>query len=132
MYATLDEADAYLESVLDTDAWDYSTDVRRTKALKQATNIIKSLNIPSFEEPYPQDIKDATVEIALALLAGKDPEQALEDASLQSVSFNTLKKTFKQGETPLHILAGVPSAKAFNLLKGYMPNPTTVHLSRIN
>lgn len=130
-YATLDEADTYLEGVLNTEAWDLSTDVLRTKALKQATRIIKSLSVPVYEDPdIPQDYKSATVEIALKLLEGVDPEIELRNMSIASFSFDKLSQSNKNGETPLHIIAGVPSITAFNILRCYMPDVTTVHLRR--
>lgn len=132
-YATLEEADLYLESVLDTEPWDYSTDIKRTKALKQATRMIQALNIPTFEAPIPQDIINATVAIAIRFLDGYDPELELENASVASMTFGSIKQANKlDEEIPLHVLAGIPSAYAFNILKRYMPDLTTVRLNRID
>jgi len=129
-YVTLDEADAYLESVLDTEAWDLSTDVRRTKALKQATRMIQALNVPDFVDPVPADIIAATVEIAIRLLDGYDADVEIDGLAVQSLTFDGLKQVNGNNEVQLHVLAGIPSAYAFNILRGYMPNLNTIHLSR--
>lgn len=130
-YATLDEADTYLESVLVTEVWDLSTDILRTKALKQATRLIQGINVPVFVDPIPANIIAATVEIALKLLAGYDPELELENASIASTVFAGVKRANKlDEEIPLHIIAGIPSSYAFSILRGYMGNLTTVRLNR--
>lgn len=134
MYVTLDEADVYLESVMITDAWDLSTDALRTKSIKASQKIIEALNTTGTlvdGEPV-QDIKDATVEIALKLLDGYDPELEMHNATIKEMEFDRLRQTNKSGETPLHIIAGVPSIIAFNILRRYMPDITTVRLSRID
>ena len=132
LYCTLDDADVYLTTVLNTEVWDLSTDVLRTKALAQATRIIRALNIPDFDtfSKVPADIKAATVEIALKLLDGFDPETELHNATIKSFAFDKLYQSNKDQETPLHIIAGVPSIVAFNILRRYMPDITTVRLCR--
>ena len=132
MYLTLDEADIYLESVMNTEPWDLSTDVLRTKAIKAAQKIIESLSLTGTivdGEPVAA-IKDATVEIALRLLDGIDPETEMYNQTVKELEFDRLKQTNKSGETPLHIIAGVPSITAFNILRRFMPDITTVRLSR--
>jgi len=134
MYVTLDEADLYLEAVMYTDPWDLSTDILRTKAIKASQKIIEALNTTgTLVDGAPvQDIKDATVEIALKLLDGYDPELEMHNATIKEMEFDRLRQTNKSGETPLHIIAGVPSIIAFNILRRYMPDITTVRLSRID
>jgi hypothetical protein len=132
LYSTLEDADFYLESVLNTEAWDLSNDKLRTKALGQATKIIQSLNVPTFVSynEVPDDIKAATVEIALKLLDGVDPEAEYKAATVKSMSFDKISQTNMVKEVPLHIIAGVPSVSAFNILRRYMPDLTTVRLAR--
>ena len=131
LYATLEDADTYLENVLNTEAWDLSTDVLRTKALGQATRSILALNIPEYEV-VPTDYRDATIEIALKLLEGFDPEIEMYNRSVASFGFDNLKQTNKSDEVPLHIIAGIPSIVAFNLLRRYMPDINTVRLGRVD
>ena len=132
MYLTLDEADIYLESVMNTEPWDLSTDILRTKAIKAAQKIIESLSLTGTivdGEPVAA-IKDATVEIALRLLDGIDPETEAYNHTIKELEFDRLKQTNKSGATPLHVIAGVPSITAFNILRRFMPDITTVRLSR--
>ena len=132
MYVTLDEADIYLESVMNTEPWDMSTDIIRTKSIKAAQKIIEALNtVGTLVNGEPVTlIKDATVEIALKLLDGVDPETELYNYTIKEMEFDRLKQTNKSGETPLHVIAGVPSVTAFNILRRFMPDLTTVRLSR--
>lgn len=131
-YATLDEADEHLAGVLNTEPWDLSTDVLRTKALMQATRSIQALNVPSYDDVLlvPEDFKIATTEIALKLLDGFDPEVEIHNAGIKSLGFDKLQQTNKSEEIPLHILAGIPSIIAFNILRAHMPDITTIHLGR--
>ena len=133
MWVTLDEADTYLESVMITEPWDLSTDPLRTKAIKASQKIIEALNtvgiLDENNEPVAL-IKDATIEIALKLLDGVDPETELYNYTIKEMEFDRLKQTNKSGETPLHVIAGVPSVIAFNILRRFMPDLTTVRLSR--
>ena len=133
MYVTLEEADIYLESVMNTEPWDLSTDLIRTKSIKASQKIIEALNtvgtLDEFGEPVAL-IKDATIEIALKLLDGVDPETELYNYTIKEMEFDRLKQTNKSGETPLHVIAGVPSVIAFNILRRFMPDITTVRLSR--
>jgi len=132
MYVTLDEADIYLESVMNTEPWDLSTDTLRTKAIKASQKIIESLNtVGTLVDNEPVElVKDATVEIALKLLDGVDPETELYNYTIKEMEFDRLKQTNKSGETPLHVIAGVPSVTAFNILRRFMPDITTVRMSR--
>lgn len=130
---TLDEADLYVATVMDPAPWDLSTDDLRTRALTSAQRIIEALNTNNITDEYGeyvQEIKDAQVEIALKLLDGVDPEIEAYNSSVKSFGFDQLKQTNKSGETPLHIIAGVPSITAFNILRRYMPDITTVRLNR--
>ena len=133
MYVTLEEADIYLESVMNTEPWDLSTDLIRTKSIKASQKIIEALNtvgtLDEFGEPVAL-IKDATIEIALKLLDGVDPETELYNYTIKEMEFDRLKQTNKSGETPLHVIAGVPSVTAFNILRRFMPDLTTVRLNR--
>lgn len=133
MYVTLDEADIYLESVMNTEPWDLSTDLIRTKSIKASQKIIEALNtvgtLDEFGEPVAL-VKDATIEIALKLLDGVDPETELYNYTIKEMEFDRLKQTNKSGETPLHVIAGVPSVTAFNILRRFMPDLTTVRLNR--
>lgn len=136
MYTTLEEADTYFQAVLRKDAWLDSNDEDRTTALLQAEGIVKNLAVPLFEEletynyTVPIDVKGAVAEIALRLLEGVDPEEELDAVQASRLTFDKVSRSNKAMEIPLHILAGVPSYKAFTVLQQYIPNPTTVRLFR--
>ena len=59
-------------------------------------------------------------EIALKLLEGYNPDEELELSRIKSHTFDRIKQVNKEGKTPLHVIAGIPSATAFRLLQKYM------------
>lgn len=124
---TLEEAEVFFEAVLDADAWTYATDARRLAALKQSELIVANLNLVSYDAV---PILRATAMIALSLLQGNDPEQMLMDSRLSGNSVGVLSQTYKSGETPLHIIAGVPSHTAWLMLVPYLKPTTSVRLER--
>jgi len=132
MYVTPDEAQTYVDAVMNPEPWELSTDSLRTRAIKSAQRIIESLNTSgTLVDGEPTDeIKDATILIAIELLDGADPDLDQYNATIKELQFDRLRQTNKSGETPLHIIAGVPSTKAFNILRRYMPDITTVRLGR--
>ncbi len=146
-YATIAEAQAYFDSRLNTDAWDEAVnDAERTKALAMATTLIDRLNFrgekaDSEQElqfprgndtEVPQDIKDATAEIALALLDGVDPELEFDNLRMKSQAYGVVRSTYDSERAPEHYVAGIPSSIAWRFLKPYLRNVFTVGLDRVS
>jgi hypothetical protein len=107
-YTTITEAKVYFNDRLNVNAWECATNDQRRRALAQATQIIDRLNFSGCPtEPdttiqtnqfprdgdlvIPGDIKNATSEIALALLDGVDPEVEYENLTLRSQAYGGLK-----------------------------------------
>ncbi|KKM82574.1 hypothetical protein LCGC14_1318210 [marine sediment metagenome] len=145
-YASSVEAQTYFDGRLNTDAWDSASAGDKTKALAQATAIIDRLNfvgtrtdtdqVNQFprgtDVTIPQDIKDASAEIALALLDGVNPELEYENINMTSQGYGGIRSSFDRSVKPPHIVAGVPSFIAWTLLAPYLRDPSNIELHRTN
>lgn len=145
-YATIAEAATYLNDRLNVTAWECSTDDERRRALAMATNIIDRLNyLGAKTDPdqtnqfprggdttIPQDIKNASAEIALALLDGVDPELEYENLLMVSQGYSSLRSTFNRNSAPPHVIAGVPSVLAWRFLQPYLRDPNELAIFRVN
>jgi len=143
-YASQSEADVYFLTRLNSEAWDDATSADKDKALGQATNIIDRLNflgcktVDTQENQFPRatdtvvpkDVKDASIEIALALLDGVNPELEFENVFMTSQGYGGVRSSFDRSVKPPHLLAGVPSFTAWTYLKPYLRDPWNVELHR--
>lgn len=143
-YATIPEAQAYFDGRLHTEAWDDSDDPTRTKGLCQATTIIDRLNFlgckavvaQALQFPrdtdtvVPDDIKNATAELALALLDGVSPDLEFENLFMVSQGYSSVRSSYDRSAKPPHVLAGIPSIAAWTFLKPYLRDPTELDLNR--
>lgn len=144
-YVTLVEAQTYFDGRLGTDAWDSATDIDRTKALTMATKAINTLNFQGEKtDPVqtnqfprdgdtvvPQEIKDATCEVALALLDGKTVEEEYERNRISSERYSTVGVTYNGAIPQEYIINGIMSITAWMLLKPFMRDPRSIDIIRI-
>jgi len=145
-YATEAEAQAYFDTRLNSDAWDDATTADRVKGLAHATNIIDRLNFTGCkadenqvnqfprgtDATIPQDIKNASAEIALALLDGVDPQLEFENVFMTSQGYGGVRSAFDRTVKPLHVLSGVPSFAAWTYLQPYLYDPLNIELRRMS
>lgn len=118
-YVTIDEANQYFSSVLNSDEWDAADDIKKEKALKMATrqidrlpfagrklDINQSLEFPrtttntAFTDGIPNSIAYATCEQALFLLKGGSKRQELQQQGVKSYSLGDLSETFSDNLSP--------------------------------
>ena len=145
-YATFAEGDTYFVTRLNSDAWDDETvDANKTAALTMATNIIDRLNFKGTkvttaqvlqfprndDTVVPQDIKNASFEIGLALLDGVDPDLEFETLNMVSQGYGSARSTYDTSRPPENVLAGVPSMFAWRYLKPYLRDPLNIKISRV-
>jgi hypothetical protein len=144
-YATSVEGDAYFGEQLNITTWTGASTINKGKALQMGTNIIDRLNFrgektvstqdnqfPRKDDTaVPQDIKDACCEIAIALLDGKDPEMEYDNLRMLSQTYANIKSTYIP-IPPEHIVAGVPSIKAWRYLKPYLRDAGCIDLYRVS
>ena len=143
-YATIPEAQAYFDRVLNTRPWDCASAADQAKALAQATDIIDRLSflgcktvaaqVNQFPRDddlvVPTDVKNASAAIALALLDGVDPELEFENLQLRSQGYGSLRASYDQDPPIPHITAGIPSVTAWRFLKPYLRDPNTIDIFR--
>ena len=80
----------------------------------------------------PISIEIAAYEIAIQLLSGIDPDIEIENLAAHSQGFSTARTTYERAYALEHIVAGVPSARAWKLLKPFLCDPGLVKISRVN
>jgi hypothetical protein len=145
-YSTIAEAQIYFDGRLGTDAWDCADDTDRNKSLIMATRSIDRLNYlgcksnsgqtlqfpRSGDTAVPQDIMDATAELALTLLDSVDPGFEHEGLRMSSQTYSNVKTTYKDDEYSPHIAAGIPSIIAWHLLLPYLHDPRFLNLDRVS
>ena len=145
-YLTIIEAQTYFNTRLHTLPWDCAIDDEKTKALAMATKIIDRLNyegektdeaqVNQFPRDadivVPQDIMDATTEIALSLLDGVDPELEFENLAMITQQYGTIKSTYDRSINQDYKMAGVPSMTAWRMLKPYLRDSQGIDLNRVS
>lgn len=145
-YLTIDEAEEYFMTVVNSDAWDQSTEVKKQKSLIEATRLIDQLNFQGekhsedqerqfprgSETVVPNDIKYACAELALRLLDDVDLDSEIENQKLTGASFGPVRSTYDRTRSSEHILAGIPSIKAWRLLLPYLSDIRTIQMNRVS
>jgi hypothetical protein len=144
-YASLMEAEYYLTSRMNTDPWDDATGLQKVQSLIEATIIIERLafsgkktdedqayQFPRYDDDdTPQDVKDACTEIAYAILDGVDIEKEQDNLRVEFEAYADVKTAYNKQAKP-HIQSGVPSRRAWDMLKPYLQPINYVTLSRID
>lgn len=144
-YATVNEGNTYFNENLNSQAWLGATSSDQLKAVRQATKIIDRLNFVGAktnsaqllqfprggDKDVPADIQIASLEIAIRLLDGVDPELEIEAIMAESHGFGNVKVSYNRSFIPEHLLAGVPSAKAWTYLLPYLVDPRSVIMSKV-
>jgi len=143
-YATQIDATIYFASRLGTECWDDAISEDKDKALGQATHIIDRLNFVGCKNDVdqvnqfprdtdtvvPDDVKNASIEIALALIDGVNPELEFENLFMTSQGYGGARSSYDRSVKPSHVLAGVPSFTAWTFLKPYLRDPHSMELRR--
>ena len=157
-YITEAEADTFLTSVFDTPGWDAITvEAIRDLALKSATESIdnllfkgkKTVTGQANEFPRtiiiedltdggtslvdigtPDAIKNACAYITDALLGGRSTESSFAELSITAESMPGFSREMRDAQQNLHIAHGIPSIRAWNLLKPYLGSPSKIILQR--
>ncbi len=154
-YVTVEEADEYFATRLNSEDWEDATDTEKLNSLYEATRAINLLRfkgvkyISTQENAWPRLIDtthssvvssdgpdipdwlvDATCEIAINLLDGTDMEQEAENLLANNQSYATVSTSYNPDLVQEHLRAGIPSIKAWNLLRPYLANVRSIRLSR--
>lgn len=94
----------------------------------------QSLEFPrGADTVVPEAIKVSVYEIAYSLLDGRDPELELEALGISSSGYASVRTTYARNQVPVeHIINGVPSAKAWRLLRPFLRDGSAIQLSRVS
>lgn len=144
-YITAADAQDYFDTRISTRAWDIASSTNRDKSLLHATRLIDSIRYigqkddseQEHEFPrdgqtvVPQDVLDACCEIALALLDGVDPDFEYAQLKVVSQGYSSVRTTYDPDMIPEHVVAGIPSATAYKLLKPYILDPQEIGVDKI-
>jgi len=146
MYATIPEADQYLDFHMKKRIWVYFED--KTSALVSASRIIDNLPIKSVIDgieittrPLPIDqfapesqrlIKEGCIEIALALADGIDPEMEYRQLTKTTQAYSVLRQQKNTEMMEPYIALGIPSFAAWTRLMRFIDLSRTVDLERVS
>lgn len=157
VYGVVSRADQYFNNRLRNVFWLRASLGDKTSALIEATTIIDTLNfagikadpnqlhqfpratypanfpnivLSTIDVVVPRDIEYACYEIAIQLLSGVDPDLEVENLATHSQGFSSARTTYERAYILDHIAAGVPSARAWALLKPYLRDPRRLNISR--
>jgi hypothetical protein len=104
-----------------------------TQAAVDAAGAVQELEFPrGTDTEIPADIKIACCEIAYALLDGRDPDADLENTSVISRGFSSVRSAETRDFVLEHLTAGIPSATAWKYLRPYLLDRRNITLSRVN
>lgn len=146
-YGTVAGADTYFEHDLFADVWKNSQEDKKLSALVTATRAIDKLSYKGYRTESDQELQfprngDVTVpidiEIATYLLANELLKSApidnrvngamLQSTMLGSVVQGSFKNEAREGNPPAHMIAGIVSYSAWQLLYRYLNDPMDIVL----
>ena len=144
MYIEVTDANTYFSERLFSETWDDSDDATKEKALKHATRSIEKLSFDGYKtDPeqelefprngltdIPEAVKFACCEEAIALLSGKNPEEAADTLNVSSEGFVSVRTTYDTKIARPWIQMGLMSKTAFELLVPYLDRNDTLRVSR--
>lgn len=146
MYGSVVDADSFFNLRLYTGVWDNSTTDLKTKALSQSSQRIDQLNFigdktdSDQDAEFPRDsdtevpraIIEATYLCAIAFLEGVDTDKEMNQARVTSQSIDTVKQTYDANQFPVWIASGIPSQEAWNKLRPYLRDSSSITLRRVS
>jgi hypothetical protein len=144
-YVALDDAETYFEERLNADSWHQAEEVDKMRALIMATKAIDNLNFtgektdteqtlqfPRYDDAdIPNEILEACYECALSFLDGVDIEFEKEALNVTEQRIAGVNVKYASTVPPEHIIAGIPSYKAWLLLKPFLRGPDDIQLFRV-
>lgn len=147
IFGSVAGADRYFATVLHGQLWECTPFDQKMKALVTATNAINLLRFageksyphqilewPRNHKPIPLELLQATYEEALALLKGIDPVTEASNLYVKSRVFGRLQRVQTDYDfslhAPEHVVAGIASFRAWQLLKPLLSPAKGVRLRR--
>jgi hypothetical protein len=145
-YITNYDADTYFLTRFPSDEWDNASDENKTKALAHATRLIDTLNFigdkhdetqvnefPRGEDTVvPEAIANATCEIAVALISGRDIEYEQENLAAKVMSLDNNRLGSDSSAVDLPKVHGIPSRLAWDFLRPFLRDGQSFTISRVD
>lgn len=146
MYGSVEKADNYYALMLEGQRWNATDRLRKTQALVSATRRIDQLNfIGQKADPLqplqfprgtdtlvPVAIEQACFELAQELLKGVDPNTERDNTLATVQAFGQLRSEFDRNSVLPYMVAGIPSATAWNLLFPFLAERREMKLTRVS
>jgi hypothetical protein len=100
----------------------------------RSADLAQALEFPRDNDTVvPAAIEHACYFIAYALLDGRDPQLELENLAVTSHRYSSVGTAYNRDIAPLeHIVNGIASVNAWNLLKPFLRPNTEVRLTRVS
>jgi len=143
-YGTIDDADIYFCSRLNSDVWECANRSDKRKALLMATRAIDRLNFkgtkasesqclefPRGTANVPANIKIACYEEAYELLDGAEHQREQINLSVVSEGIVSTRTTYNRNFVPDNVKAGILSFRAWTYLQPYLRDHNSVNICRV-
>jgi hypothetical protein len=100
----------------------------------QQANLSQELEFPrGSDTEVPTVIELACYEMAHSLLDGKDPELELENLSVATQRYASVRTTYNRAQVPIeHLINMVPNSLAWRWLKPFIRDEDAVKITRIS
>lgn len=145
IYGSMDESNRYFAVLLHGELWERESRDRKYKALVSATSLIdelrfggvktddtQTLEFPRYgDTEVPIAIRQATFEVALALLRGIDIEAEYENLFVSSRKFGPVE-TKLTGSVPEHKKHRIPTVRAWQKLLPYLKPALDLKIRRVD
>lgn len=147
-YIEVPEADVLVKELFiteDQQVWLEAGQPDQKTSLSQATRDIDSLlfaghkNNPAQDKEFPRgadtttpgEILEACVLIAVARLDGKRPEEEVDNQSLTTVGYASVRSTYDRSSAPEQMAAGIVSFEAWRLLRPFLRAIGSFKISKV-
>lgn len=144
IFGSVEGADRYWSEQLNGQLWEVTSADIKTKALVTATRAINRLRFAGSksaesqplefprngQETLPEELQQATYEEALELLKGVDPSTEAGNIWVVSRAFGKVRTDYDFRTAPLHVVHGIASHKAWQLLSPLLSPASGVILRR--
>lgn len=144
IFGSVEGADRYWSEQLSGQLWEIQSLDTKTKALITATRAInrlrfagsKSVETQPLEYPrngeatLPDVLQQATYEEAMELLKGVDPSTEAGNIWVTRRAFGQVRTDYDFHTAPIHVVHGIASFKAWQLLSPLLSPATGVRLRR--
>lgn len=142
-YVETEEADEYISKYkLESGDWQEATSTAKEIALNEATRTLDRLNwkgLPASSEnsfprgtqtEIPDDIKNATIELAFSYIRGVDPDYEFDNLTVTSKKIGPVSSTSDSSIPKAYVMLGIVSPNAYRLILPYLASRDIMRVER--